>query len=309
MRRNFTIHVMRGGNYDLHHIICSIHALPCDVVQIRRGGYNDSYLSPKTTNIEKGIAALYIILHHLAQAVDRPSVFSVMGYVGFILVAVFYFISGYGLMYGLLHKENYLHGFLRKRLIAVLLPYWIVNAAFIVVRLMQGESFKTLDVVLSFLGFDTVVGTWFVTSILIMYLLFWITFSLCGKLRWNENVGLIILTVSVLIYCVCCYAIGLHTSWTASIGTFLFGCCFYKFKDRLEEWFREKWIVKIVMATSVFLLLFVGRLGLAYIGVENELLHFVLRNIISASFVIFILCLTQKVMFESTPGSDPIKKK
>lgn len=261
------------------------------------GGYNDSYLSPKTTNIEKGIAAIYIVLHHLSQHVDRPSIFLIMGYVGFILVAVFYFISGYGLMYGLRNKDNYLQGFLKKRVVSVILPYWLVNTAFIIVRLMQGEGFTPQDIILSFLGFDTIIGTWFVTSILIMYLLFWAVFTISQKIGRSLNTGLALLTVAVLIYCVCCYCFGLHTSWTASVGAFLFGCCFLKIKEPLEVWLRKHWLLKILIATFTFGILFVGRLALAHIGIDNELLHFILRNVISVSFIVFILCLTQKIEF------------
>lgn len=261
------------------------------------GGYNDNYLSPKTTNIEKGIAAVYIVLHHLAQAVDRPGIFAMMGYVGFILVAVFYFISGYGLMYGMRNKKNYLHGFLKKRLVSVLLPYWIVNIVFIIVRVMQGESFILQGIILSFLGLDTVIGTWFVTSILIMYVLFWLAFLLSNKLRWSENIGLIVLTVAILIYCVCCYALKLHTSWTASVGAFLFGCYYFRLKDRIEVLFREQWTLKLVLVTGSFGMLFLGRLALAYVGIECEALHFALRNTISVLFIAFILCLSQKIVF------------
>lgn len=84
------------------------------------GGYNDEYLSTETTKKEKGIAAILILLHHLSQRVKVSGPFVILGYIGFILVAVFFFISGYGLSYGVRYKYDYLKGFFKRRVLPVL---------------------------------------------------------------------------------------------------------------------------------------------------------------------------------------------
>jgi len=231
-------------------------------------------------------------------------VLQVMEYGGFILVAIFYFISGYGLVYGLQHKTNYLHGFLKKRLIHVLLPYWMVNVVLIIIYIILGKNITPLDIVLTLLGLDMITGTWFVTSILIMYILFYISFMLSKRIESDELIngatgkcGLIFLTVFVLIYCACCLLLNLNSVWTASISAFLFGCYYHKFRDDLEAWFRKKWGLKFLISLAVFSFLYVGRLVLAYKGIDNEYLHFIIRNIVSSLFIVVLLCMTQKIVF------------
>lgn len=87
----------------------------CHNTQIIRGeGYYDDYLSIEKTKKVKGIAAILILLHHLAQRVAIPKPFAFIRYVGFILVAVFFFFSGYGLSFGLRYKSDYLKHFWKK---------------------------------------------------------------------------------------------------------------------------------------------------------------------------------------------------
>ena len=105
-------------------IVIAIILFSCHII---RGGYNDNYLSPLTTKYEKGISAIMIVMHHLSQNISIHGILVVMQYIGFILVAIFFFISGYGLMYGFNNKHNYLHGFFKRRIVTILVPYWIVN--------------------------------------------------------------------------------------------------------------------------------------------------------------------------------------
>lgn len=74
-------------------------------------GYSKEYLSLMTTKQLKGIVAYAIIIHHLSQKMQVPGLLSIIGYIGFICVAVFFFISGYGLECALKNKENYLKHF------------------------------------------------------------------------------------------------------------------------------------------------------------------------------------------------------
>lgn len=253
------------------------------------GGYNDEYLSPDTTKKEKGIAAILIVLHHLSQRVKVSGPFVILGYIGFILVAIFFFISGYGLSYGVQYKRDYLKGFFKRRLLPVLVPYWIVNTVDIVFYLIKGTFFTPMQYVLSFIGIDVITGTWFVTAILIMYIIFWLAFK-CKK-------SYVVLGICLIGYCIICINLNLHSSYTASISAFALGVCWNKIDRRMITWIRERYYLKSLIILGTFGIMFFGRLVLSAKGLNNEVAQFVLRNLISVLFVYALIAVTQKVQF------------
>lgn len=253
------------------------------------GGYNNNYLSPDNTKKEKGIAAILIVLHHLSQRVKVAGPFVILGYTGFILVAVFFFISGYGLSYGVQYKHNYLKGFFRKRLLPVLVPYWIVSTIDIVLYLIKGTVFTPMQYVLSYIGVDTITGTWFVTTILIMYLMFWTAFK--SKRSYT------VLGLCLIVYCIICFNFNLHSSYTASIAAFALGVFWNKIDRRMITWFRERYYLKLLIILGIFGLMFFGRLVLSDKGFDNEIVQLILRNFTSVLFVFVLIAVTQKVQF------------
>ena len=254
-----------------------------------RGGYNDNFLSIGNTKNEKGIAAILIVLHHLSQRVEVSGPLVIMGYTGFVLVAVFFFVSGYGLEYGLRNKPHYLKGFFRKRILPVLMPYWIVNSIDIVFYLLKGKVFTPAQYILSYLGIDFITGTWFVAAILLMYISFWIAF------RSKESY--IIFGMCMMGYCIICFALNLHSSYTASIAAFVLGVIWNKIGIQVVTWIRKMYSLKLLICVGIFGFAFLGRLVLSSKDVNNQVVQFVLRNLVSVSFVICLIAITQKVQF------------
>lgn len=251
---------------------------------------DEDFLSPGVTKYEKGIVAILIVLHHLSQKIEVFGPFVLMRYIGFILVAVFFFISGYGLTYGVQNKPGYLNGFFRKRVLPVLIPYWIVNSVNIVFYLLKGTVFTPLQYTLSYLGFDFITGAWFVTTILLMYIFFWIAFR--GKRSY------LMLSLCITGYCIVCFCLDLHSSYTASIAAFVLGSVWHRIEKPIVTWIRKNYYVKLLICVAVFGMIFLGRLVLSMRGLNNEILQFVLRNLISILFVICLVAVTQKVRFK-----------
>ena len=58
-----------------------------------------------------------IICNHLAASIKNPIILEPMfRNIGFICVSIFFFISGWGTMYGYLKKEDYLNGFVSRKI-------------------------------------------------------------------------------------------------------------------------------------------------------------------------------------------------
>lgn len=251
--------------------------------------------------MERGIAAIFIVLHHISQRITVIKALIVMRYIGFISVAVFFFISGYGLMSGFIYKKDYLKGFLRKRMLKILIPYWMVNMIAIAIDLWKGGKHEIYQYAASFLGFDYFTGTWFVTAILIMYLLFYVCFRFADKLDFSlhrKHTKPVIMLAGIIIYCAVCWRMDLSSSYTASIAAFLLGVMWPCHGHRVVIWLRKGFISKLILVSGMFGILFAGRLLLVLKGFDGWLLQTVLRNLVSISFIFLIITITQKIQLK-----------
>lgn len=84
----------------------------------------------------RGVLALGITFHHISQRIDWfvpdcPWWISQFSFVGAPIVAVFFFLSGYGLMVSLKRKgKMYLEGFIKKKIFKIALPLILCSLVF-----------------------------------------------------------------------------------------------------------------------------------------------------------------------------------
>lgn len=272
--------------------------LSCKFVQPIQTGYHEEYLSPNITTAERGIAAFFIVMHHLSQVIPVRGPVILMRYIGFIMVAFFFFLSGYGLMFGFLNKQDYLRNFLRKRVLTILIPYWFVDIGLIIIQIMRGHTYSVSDYILSFMGIETITHTWFVTAIIILYLIFYVTFKLADSFENSEKAVFFLLGFFFIVYYLVCILFHVDSFYTASISAFLFGMLWHWVGNRVIAAVRRKYARSLICVTVCFAVLFSGRLALSVCGYNNEILHIILRNVISITFVLWVLILTQKILIK-----------
>ena len=119
----------------------------------------------------QGVSALLIMLMHFVMQIDGyPRFFNIFGSVA---VAVFLFISGYGINES--YKKRGIKGFWKRRLVRVIIPCWVV----FLFQLPYLEHFEASVLLhnLTFTGSDL----WFVDCILRWYLVYWCCRTICPK--------------------------------------------------------------------------------------------------------------------------------
>ena len=156
----------------------------------RRGEWNEEYTSLEQTRILRGVTALGVALHHMAQktcAPWHPQIYMVHGLdffipMGFMFVGVFFFCSGLGLYKSLKTKPDYLKGFFRRRILPIVIAYYLSEILYTVIRLAMGEKMdlKTVLWYLSGLHMSNF-NAWYVIAIPFFYLAFWAAFRFCKK--------------------------------------------------------------------------------------------------------------------------------
>jgi peptidoglycan/LPS O-acetylase OafA/YrhL len=156
------------------------------LVSLRRSRHTDLFPVSVTQEL-KGLAILTIVLAHIAYMLVTDSSFlyplSVAAGVG---VDLFLFISGYGLVVGMLRSPLSPLQFYRRRLSRVFIPFWfVIVLLFIADALVLGHTYGGGYVAQSLLGWfprasaweDVNSPFWYITWILMFYLLFPLVFS------------------------------------------------------------------------------------------------------------------------------------
>lgn len=211
----------------------------------------------------KGIAAILIILGHTINGYGLKE-FSWLN-VGWLCVAIFFFWSGYGVMYSYVVKKEYLHYFWRDRVIKLFVPFLGIHIVYIVFKCLMGERYTFIDIILSVLGQCTIVdNAWYPVAVLIFYILFYYIFkrkiSLKKKIL-KTTVGVTGITIIER------FLMGTNNDWwLISNLAFLVGIGAYIYKEKIEKNWKR----------SMILCMFVMCIGGHYYlcGVESWDIHF-----------------------------------
>lgn len=136
-------------------------------------------LSKDASTCLKGLACLLIVLHHWCSGLSG------IGYDGFLVklfthaggitgVAVFFFLSSYGLSISQQKKKYSLRSFFVKRLARVYIPLVITNILWLMLRYDGQDLLQTALQILNLKDLLDIV-TWFCNVIIVCYLIFYVS--------------------------------------------------------------------------------------------------------------------------------------
>lgn len=200
------------------------------------------------STILKVLLPFLIILHHLSFKIEDLSLFSNWGV---FIVSLFFFMSGYGLVYSFHNKNNYLNDFFAKRIFPVIVPFLICVCIYQLYILVEGSLSFNLGISDLLLRGDTngiLPASWFVFEIIIVYLVFLGVYSAIGEKSDAEwiFIGLIIAIVGLL------FIMGYGAWWAISIGGFALGVVFAKYSKHITYFALT--IISIVSLVPLFIL-------------------------------------------------------
>ena len=158
--------------------------------------WKEKPLSLDTSKAIQGFAAVAIILHHLSQdLLEKAGPFEFLSECGVIFVGIFFFFSGYGLYTSLKTKQDYLKGFLRKRFVTILIPFYSCIAVFTIASCICGAKYEPLDLLGILSGWSLINNhMWYIVEIAILYLVFFIVYRLIK----NRTAATIVMTIFVI---------------------------------------------------------------------------------------------------------------
>ena len=141
---------------------------PLTIIQaVKKPKINTDMLSIDHTNIIKGASIFLIVVGHIANI----SGLTFVNPIGLASLAAFLICSGFGLQKS--YEKNGLENFFKKRLIRIIIPYWIAMVAFF---LITPSEFSLLNLLKAFLLINTYSYWWFVQFIVASYILFFLVY-------------------------------------------------------------------------------------------------------------------------------------
>lgn len=230
-------------------------------------GWNDQFMSLQESKAIQAICAILIIFHHSSQQLEYCKSIQYFKDAGILFVGIFMFCSGYGLIKSMKTKENYLNHFLKKRLLTVLVPFYLINTIYVIYSAMT-DQFATLsgkglakELFLQLSGFKLANGNeWFMVVIAFLYIFFYIFFKYC-----NEKVAFSLMAIVIVAYII----LGLYRNhgewwlqgewWYNTIALFYFGLLFARFEKPLLAGIHK--IYYILLPVALVACTFVYRFG------------------------------------------------
>ncbi len=269
----------------------------------KKGEFFDS-LSLENSQVLKGISALLVVFAHLSTNIQKPFpniVMNLFVYVGPLAVAVFFFLSGYGLTFSYLKKgDEYLNGFFRKRLLSLIVPFLIVLVPYNLIVVLRGR-FVLNDFFYSVIDGDplNVKYSWYVAVILLFYVLFFIVAKLSKGKR--NQLMLIMLSITI-VYVGACLASGIPSHYYSSVIGFLLGMVFACHKEKAEAVMNSRWLPLSLASPIIFAAAIGVRTVKSHFGlpaVADEAVALIATYTATSFFVLTFILWTRKLKFKN----------
>lgn len=295
---------------------------------------HEDYLSLQSTKNLQGFSMLCIMFHHLVQLISSYGWFNV-GFItvfndlGLIFTGIFFFCSGFGLITSLEQKENYLRTFLYRRLPAILIPFYTANTLYIyIVRyLWRRPDWPFLRA--RALAYPAQIFSgwklynshlWFPIEICIIYLAFFIIFSLL-KSRKVRPVAMGLMSLFIVGLIVFSMSLGhdyidLEDSWFyghwwySSTLLFVVGMYYAYYQKGITRffcrWYRVALpVVAVLFAGSVYLSSFLNFVvgytpyGSFKILWKESTITLLGATLMAVLFLLLMLLLSMKLKFDN----------
>lgn len=232
-------------------------------------GWNEEYMSIDNSKAVQGLCAVLIILHHLSQSESLMENVPLhyVNEVGVLVVGIFFFCSGFGLIKSMQTKKTYFDGFLKKRLVTVLVPFYLINFMYLIYMAYVGRIFEgmaaqeiAVKLVLYITGLQLINShAWYIVTIVFLYIIFYLLF----RKQKNE-----VLSYSIMGLLVCAYTVAgaclNHGDWWLqgewwynTCLLFFIGMLYARFEEKLKACFHKIYLV--LLPASIVLFVFVYR--------------------------------------------------
>lgn len=257
--------------------------------------FNKKYFEVNSTNCLKGFLAIGIVFHHISQLAYAGTEFKNFQNMGQILVGLFFILSGYGLYYQYERKEDYLKGFLSKRIIKIGIPTIIVSMIYVIYRILFLKETIIEMSMGNFQGRPFIFNGWFIYVIILFYIFFYLSF----KYIRNHIAAILLLFLLVNSYIILLEKIGFGVWWRNSALAFILGIIFAKYKERIETFLSKKRFILFYIFIMLPMVYILNKYDKIYeiLNINSCYIYDILANVGCCTMGILILVLISRLDF------------
>ncbi len=263
--------------------------------------FNTQYCSIEQTNVIKGIFVLLVFLRHgtsyltLKGGLDAPYL-TMDSALGQMIVAMFLFYSGFGMMKSMMKKRfAYVKTLPVKRFLIVVLNFDIAVLLFLIMNICLKIHFDLKTILLSFTGWKGIGNSnWYMFAIFGLYIIWFVSFYF---LRWFDSelslyIGMVIFTVLSVAFVYWQMQMGQPAWFYNTIIVFALGGWFALLQEKIENIVMKNDYIYLVLAAVVAILCWIS-----YTNKKGSLHEY---SVWAVMFTVAVVMITMKLSIKST---------
>lgn len=247
------------------------------------------FFSKDYTNVLKGVCCIIVIYVHFHSEYQN-ALQDAIGSFAYVAVTIFFMVSSYGMMLSAERKKSYLDCFWRNRLVALLVPAFLVNVAACTFEGIKG------NLVMS--GLVHINGY---VMVLLQFCL-WFYIVEIAKRKWFREDTMLgdfllmggVIASSIYLY-ICKHGeISAASGWCFERIGLVWGILLYRHYARFVEWMGKRRIVKSIVLCMMSLIL-----GVAYLKYKTVWFwgEYALKIILGIIIIFFLFTMTSNRKF------------
>ena len=198
----------------------------------------------------RGALATIVVVHHLSQRADFGVFTELCKNVGYLAVAVFFCLSGYGLMKRHTSTDGYAKGFLKKRLGTVLVPYILTGFLYIAAGYLLGAPYTPRAIADSFVKGDPFIQfSWYIIVIVYFYIVFYLLMRVC-KRRYKTIAALAF--AACVLHIILCRSLHYGAWWYNAVFAFPIGMVWALNEKRTAKAVRRRYAAVLLPSLLLF---------------------------------------------------------
>lgn len=239
----------------------------------------------------RGIFCVFILISHAMSYFSNTSSFldssaqKVTTIFAQLIVVMFFFYSGFGIMESYKANDKYFKTYPKNRILKTFIHFALAICLFIVLNLILDRDYSVKTTLLAFTGYTSIGNSnWFMFAMFMAYIAIYISY-----LMFKNKYALVTSTTVLTLIYICVMSNLQYSYWYDTILTFPFGMLFSLLREKVESFVLQSnkhyYIISIISVIILAALYFLAKrfnpLALTY-------------NIFSIVFAFVILLITYK---------------
>ena len=240
-------------------------------MEIPRSICREDALAPNNTKALRLVLIVAIFIFHagIHMGFLTPDL-------GHVCVSVFFFLSGYGLEYSLANKPDYASGFLHRRVLGLMIQYWIIMT---VLAVFVFTIHRSWDQFLSEFTATFGVPLWYITELIAFYIVFYLSMFI----RDRRKALLLISAGTLFVMFVLWYHFNSDLYYRSGL-CFVLGAAWYVYRGSVSNIIRG-WIPVLLFLVITPLLLFNDRYPNVSVDFIMTSIFGVLASVMAVAFL------------------------